>query len=161
MSIICEFDFHPEELYARYLGTLPLIFVTAPGYWKILQEQSPQMLPPLLGTMKMPVAEQMLQSINLKFGDCFSSLSNIGDLETIKQLLSYNRGVALLPEMYVRTDIQSGNLIRFPRIHQEVRLDAFVVTPSKHKIAPVTKELIALLFARYNPNNLDENNVLS
>ena len=160
VSIICEFDFHPEGLYARYLGTLPLIFVTVPGYWKILQEQSPQSLPPLLGTMKMPVAEQMLQSIELKFDNYFSSLSNIGDLETIKQLLSYNRGVALLPEMYVRADIQSGSLIQFPRIHQVVRLDAFVVTPSKHKIGPITKELIALVFAKYNPNNLDENNIL-
>ena len=73
VSIICEFDFHPEGLYARYLGTLPLIFVTVPGYWKILQEQSPQSLPPLLGTMKMPVAEQMLQSIELKFDNYFSS----------------------------------------------------------------------------------------
>ena len=110
--------------------------------------------------MKMPVAEQMLQSIELKFDNYFSSLSNIGDLETIKQLLSYNRGVALLPEMYVRADIQSGSLIQFPRIHQVVRLDAFVVTPSKHKIGPITKELIALVFAKYNPNNLDENNIL-
>ena len=160
VSIICEFDFHPEGLYARYLGTLPLIFVTVPGYWKILQEQSPQSLPPLLGTMKMPVAEQMLQSIELKFDKYFSSLSNIGDLETIKQVLPYNRGVALLPEMYVRADIQSGSLIQFPRIHQVVRLDAFVVTPSKHKIGPITKELIALVFAKYNPNNLDENNIL-
>ena len=160
VSIICEFDFHPEGLYSRYLGTLPLIFVTAPGYWKILQEQSPLPLPPLLGTMKMSVAEQMLQSIGLQFGDCFSSLSNIGDLETIKQLLSYNRGVALLPEMYVRADIQSGNLIQFPKIHQEVSLDAFVVTPSKHKIGPLTKELIDLAFSWYNPNHLTEHNIL-
>ena len=160
VSIICEFDFHPEGLYSRYLGTLPLIFVTAPGYWKILQEQSPLPLPPLLGTMKMSVAEQMLQSIGLQFSDCFSSLSNIGDLETIKQLLSYNRGVALLPEMYVRADIQSGNLIQFPKIHQEVSLDAFVVTPSKHKIGPLTKKLIDLAFSWYNPNHLTEHNIL-
>lgn len=53
--------------------------------------------------MKMPVAEQMLQTIELKFDNYFSSLSNIGDLETIKQLLSYNRGVALLRKcMYGR-----------------------------------------------------------
>lgn len=161
VSIICEFDFHPEGLYSRYLGTLPLIFVTAPGYWKILQEQTPETLPPLLGTMKMPVAIQMLQSIGLQFDEQFSSLSNIGDLETIKQLLYYNRGVALLPKMYVKSDIQSKNLIQFPKILQECSLESFVVTPSKHKIGPLTKELIDLTFERYNPNHLTENNILS
>ncbi len=160
VAVICEFDFHPDDLYARYLGTLPLAFVTAPAYLRTLHEQKNSALPTLLGTMKMPVAVRMLQSVGLEFGDCFSALSNIGDLETIRQLLYFNRGVALLPKMYVERDLREGTLVQLPKMKQEPWLDAFIVTPSRHRIGPHTKGLIDLAFQRYNPDFLQSGNIL-
>lgn len=160
VAVICEFDFHPEDLYTRYLCTLPLVFVTSPAYLKAIQEQAPPVLPTLLGTMKLSVAKAMLASVGLEFDACFSSLSNIGDLETIKQLLYYNRGVALLPKMYVLRDLTEGTLTQLPGLRQEPWLDAFVVTPSKHRIGPHTKGLIDLAFQQYNPCFLQANNII-
>lgn len=160
MAVICEFNFRPEDLYARYLGTLPLVFVSSPGYLRTMREQDAPALPTLLGTMKLPVANQMLRSVGLEFSECFSALSNIGDLDTIKQLVLYNRGVALLPKMYVEPEIREGTLIQLPNMKQEPWLDAFIVTPSKHRIGPHTKGLIDLAFQRYNPHFLTEGNLL-
>jgi len=161
VSVICEFDFHPEELCAQYLGTFPLIFVASPSYLSLIQTHMQDSLPPLLGTMKLPVAIKMLNRVGLKFDSCFSSLSNIGDLDTIKQLIHYNQGVALLPKMYVRQDIANGSLIQLPNMRQEPALDAFVVVQSINRIGPYTKDFIDLCFDQYNPQHLKSNNMIS
>ena len=160
VAVICEFNFSPEDLYARYLGTLPLVFVTSPAYLKTLQDQGASFRPTLLGTMKMPVAVQMMDSVGLEFDACFSALSNIGDLDTIRQLLYFNRGVAMLPKMFVARDLEEGTLIQLPHMRQEPSLDAFMVTPSRHRIGPHTKGLIDLAFRWYNPNFLQSGNTL-
>lgn len=160
VAIICEYDFQPEGLYSRYLCTLPLIFVSSLNYLSSIEQNSEHPLPALLGTMKLPVAQQMLQSVGLDFHQCFSSLSNIGDLETIKHLLAYNQGVALLPKMYVEPDLKSGTLVQLPYMPQEPCLDTFVVTPSKNRIGPRTKEFIDLTFRQYNPHFLESGNIL-
>lgn len=159
VSIVCEADFSPKDLYARYLGTLPLIFVTDPGFLNTIQKQEHPTLPTLLGTMKMPVANQMLRSAGLEFDDHFSALSNIGNLDTIKQFLHYNRGVALLPKMYIKNDLEEGTLVQLPDMRQEVFLEVFVVTASK-RVGALTETLIKLAFDRYNPHFLESNNIL-
>lgn len=158
-AMICEFHFQSEDIYAQYLGSLPLVFVTSPAYLIGMQNNGTE-LPKLIGTMKLPVALTMMQSINLEFNQYFSLLSNIGDLDTIKQLVLYNRGIALLPEMYIRQDIQDGLLVRIPNLMQTIPLDVFVGTPSKIRIGPHTQRLIDLTFELFNPNHLTEANIL-
>lgn len=154
VSIICEFDFQPKDLYAQYLGTMPLIFVCSPLMARSSHSEEDAALPILLGTMKMPVAKKMLASVGLRFNDCFSSLLNIGDLDTIRQMLYYNRGIALLPTIYVEADLAAGKLIRVPQLPQELYLDAHVVTASKSRIGSYTGKLIQLAFELFNPQHL-------
>ncbi len=154
VSFICEFDFQPEDLYTQYLGTIPLIFVCSPLTARSSHSEEDAALPTLLGTMKMPVAKKMLASVGLRFNDCFSSLLNIGDLDTIRQMLYYNRGIALLPTIYVEADLAAGELIRVPQLPQELYLDAHVVTASKSRIGSYTGKLIQLAFELFNPQHL-------
>lgn len=142
IAIVCEFDFHAEDIHFRYLGTLPLVFVTSPNYLKSIQNKERSALPILLGTMKTPVAVRMLQSVGLDFYEHFSTLSNIGDLATIRQLLQYNRGIALLPKLYVKQDLCNGTLVQIPNMLQEPWFIVSVLTASRHRIDPKTKELI-------------------
>lgn len=149
IAFICDFDFTPESVYSEYLCTLKLIFVTGSP----VQFEGPE-LPKLLGTMKMPMAQKIMHSIGLQFDDYFSSLTTIGDLSTIKQLLYYNSGVAMLPEIYAEADLKNGSLLRIPSLMQEVELSVYIVAASKNRIGPYTKELINLAFSLYNPKHL-------
>lgn len=158
LSIVCEFNFQPEGVFYEYLGTLPLIFVTSPLHLSGSAGESEK--PRLIGTMRSAVAVQMMQSIGQDFNTHFSALSNIGDLDTIKQLLYYSRGVALLPTMYVKKDLEDGRLSRFPSLMQEVYLDMFLVTPSKNRIGHYTQKLIDLAYDSFNPNHLSKHNFL-
>lgn len=160
LSIICEFNFQPEGIFCKYLGTIPLIFVASPLYLPDGTGES-QEKPKLMGTMRMPVAIQMLQSIGLEFRDHFSALSNIGDLTTIRQLLYYGKGIALLPDMFIKEDLEDGLLSRVPSFMQEVYLDVFLVAPSKKRIGSYTQKLIDLAYDSYNPKHLNEKNIIA
>lgn len=159
VSFICEFAFQPEDLYAQYLGTIPLIFVASPLMADTVSNDK-KALPTLLGTIKLPIAQKILESVGLNFSDCFSNLLNVGDLETIRQMLNYNHGIALLPFSYVRAELAAGNLIRLPHLMQEIYLDAYIVTALKHRIGPYTSKLSDLAFELFNPKRLSSKNIL-
>ncbi len=159
VAVICEFDLHNDDIYYQYLVTIPLVFVASPTLIATMGKNDS--LPKLLGTMKMSVAVKMLESVGLEFKDWFSVLTNIGDLATIRHLVSLSNGIALLPEIYVREDIQKGLLARIPALMGTVDLNCYIATPSENRVGKHTKEFIELSFAKFNPNHLKEGVELS
>lgn len=155
LAVICEFNFHPETVCTQYLGTIPLIFVmSAELDWTAA---SP---PKLLGTMAMRVAMQMLQSVGVEFKDYFSAFSNIGDLDTVRQLACYKQGIALLPAMYVAEDLENGTLKQLPFLMEEIPLDVYMTTLPKKPVGPYTQRLIDLTFEIFNPQHKTKNHML-
>ena len=149
IAFISDFGFNPEGFYHEYLCTLELVFVSGSP-----PNPHPSELPKLLGTMRLPMAQDIMQSIGLRFEDYFSSIVTIGDLSTMKQLLYYNSGISMLPEIYAAPDIQKGLLFRIPSLMEKVELDVYIVTSSQNSIGPYTQELIDLAFSIYNPQHL-------
>lgn len=152
VCIIAEFHYIPDAFYANYLCTLPLVFVASPTYFSAPSEQP--LLPKLIGTMDQQVTKTVLQEVGIDFSQYFSSMMTVGDLNTIRQLLLFSRGIAMLPSLYVQEDLASGHLVRIPELMEEVLLHAYVITPSKKKIGPYTRSLIDIAYERYNPKRL-------
>lgn len=152
ISVIAEFQHIPDTFYANYLCTLPLLFISSPIYFSSPVKPSP--LPNLISTMNRQTTISVLSNSNIDFNQHFSSLVTVGDLNTIRQLLLFNRGIAMLPASYVEEDLKSGHLVQIPELMQELLLDAYIVTSSPKKIGQQTKGLIDIAYEQYNPQRL-------
>ncbi len=151
IALICELDFHSNDVNTKYLCTLPCIFVASPinEAAKHGLHKDKDGLPMLLGTMQLDVAFKMLESVGLEFDEYFSSLRNIGDLELVKQLTAYNKGVSLLPKVFVQKDIDKGVLARIPNLMQEVQMKVFILTSNKRSPRLSVANMIKLLNKLY------------
>lgn len=156
LAFLSECNYRPEHFYAAYLCTLPLVFVASSTY-PFSQQAA---LPKLVSSNTLPVVRETLQTVGVDFDRQFSSLLVVGDLNTIRHLLLYNRGIAFLPLAYIRRDLEEGTLVRVPHLMQEIYLPTYIVTPSQSRIGPHTQALIDLAFQRYNPRRLPRDNIV-
>ncbi len=157
IAFLSECGYRPENVSASYLCTLPLVFVSSPTYFSAQQQPG---LPRLVSSNTLPVVRETLQTVGVDFDRAFSSLMMVGDLNTIRQLLLYNRGIAFLPYAYIKGDLENGTLVRVPGLMEEIYLHTYLVTPSPSRIGPHTRSLMDLAFQRYNPDRLTEGNMI-
>ncbi|WP_433742266.1 LysR family transcriptional regulator [Falsibacillus pallidus] len=73
------------------------------------------------------------------------SVISFSSLEAIKQCVADDLGIAIMPEIAVRKDIESGNIIELPFNHEKIPVFTQIVYQKKKWLTPPITQLISSL----------------
>lgn len=69
----------------------------------------------------------------------------LGSIEAIKQCVRHGLGAALVPEIAVREELDSGKLIALPFSHPQLRFFTQLIYRKRKWLSPSFRQLLALL----------------
>jgi len=138
---------HPD-LVSLNLGEEELVVIAAPGH---RLGQAKQVLAEDFSGENWIFTEQgcsyriLMESVLRKANAVVHSSLEFGSMEAIKQCVTYELGIALVPKIIVTEEVKNGSLIILPFTHPEVRVYRQLVYHQKKWVPQAMRYFIDLL----------------
>ena len=152
VCLICEPDFHSEEVNCSFLCRLPLLFVASPEH-PVLEHGLKNTLPSntLFCTMSISLVSTMLHNMGINFDESFCALKNVGNLMIIKEFACNGNGIAILPAPLIVDELSKGQLKVIPELQQGWNFNIYILTP-QNKENPAVESIVSLAYELYKDN---------
>ncbi|NMH69057.1 LysR family transcriptional regulator [Bacillus sp. RO3] len=148
LSIVLDRSIEHPDLTAIPIREETLVMIAAPNHrlgslqeMKLQELEGETLILTEEGCSYRVLLEQLLKGENIQA----KSVISFSSLEAIKQCVADELGIAVLPEIAVNREIQSGKVIRLPFGHEKMKLYTQMVYQKKKWLTPPLTQLIGSL----------------
>lgn len=159
LAFACDIALNAGEVECSYLCSIPMVFVARSDHPAVRDgiRSNQNMRKVLIGTMTLVNAKAMLASVGLSYDELFDSLTVIGGLSLVRDIVLGEKVIALLPAQYVQGEIKKNKLSRIPDLKEVIQWNVYIVTQKRKRLSAASQNMIKLARQRYGNSTDIEN----